>query len=276
MDDTLRPEPVLQVRHLDKTFVVHAIGRSVTSLRDVSFDVGRGEHLALAGASGAGKSSLLRCLVRTYLPDAGTVTLNSQGERIELTALSDREMARLRGRRFGYVAQFLQAPPRTGPLDLVARAARRRGLSEDEAGEAAVQALRRLHIDEVLWDMDCAVLSGGERQRVNLEAGTVSPPELLLLDEPVSALDPANREHALQLIEDLRHQDVSVLAVYHDMRIIRRLAGRVLCWRAGASSATHRRRRSPDGTSTRCRRSGHEGADPRHGGLAAGAGSRIF
>lgn len=219
---------VLQVRGLQKTFHIHAIDRRSTSLQDVSFDVRRGEHLALAGASGAGKSSLLRCLVRTYLPDAGTVTLATGGETIELTTLSDRHMARLRGSRFGYVAQFLQAPPRTGPLEVVARTARRRGLDAGDADDAAAAALTRLKIDEALWRMDCAVLSGGERQRVNLAAGTVSPPELLLLDEPVSALDPANREHALELIEDLRHQRVSVLAVYHDMRIIQRLASRVL------------------------------------------------
>lgn len=140
-------EPVLQVRDLCKSFVLHAIGRTVVSLRDVSFDVARGEHLALAGSSGAGKSSLLRCLVRTYLPDSGTVRLTSQGEQIDLTALSDREMARLRGRRFGYVAQFLQAPPRTGPLELVVRAARRRGLDDGAARDAAAHAqIGRAHV----------------------------------------------------------------------------------------------------------------------------------
>jgi alpha-D-ribose 1-methylphosphonate 5-triphosphate synthase subunit PhnL len=76
--------------------------------------------------------------------------------------------------------------------------------------------------------VDCGVLSGGERQRVNLAAGTVSPPRLLLLDEPVSALDPANRELALNLVESLTSQGVAVLAVFHDLDAIRRLATRVL------------------------------------------------
>lgn len=253
-------QPILSVRGLNKSFHIHAIDRHVQSLYDIDFDVMAGEHLALAGSSGAGKSSLLRCLVRTYLPDTGTVVfhkpvggpLDKLGDReaagstpfpepvegcrvesIDLTALSDRRMAQLRGRDFGYVSQFLQAPPRTGPLELVARSARRRGLDDDAAREAAAIALRSLNIDEVLWDMDCSVLSGGERQRVNLAAGTVSPPALLLLDEPVSALDPANREHALQLIEGLRAQNVSVVAVYHDMRIIQRVASRVLVLEGG-------------------------------------------
>lgn len=226
--------PILTVRDLNKSFTLHAIDRTVESLHSVSFDLLEGEHLALAGASGAGKSSLLRCIYRNYLPDSGTVVLHDGGRRIDLTALDDREMARLRGRDFGYVSQFLAAPPRQGPLRLVAAAARRRGLDKADAVESAAQALRRLGIDERLWDVDCSVLSGGERQRVNLAAGTVSPPRLLLLDEPVSALDPANRVLALEVIENLRHQNVSVLAVYHDMKIIRRVASRVLYMEHGA------------------------------------------
>jgi alpha-D-ribose 1-methylphosphonate 5-triphosphate synthase subunit PhnL len=228
-------EPVLSVRGLHKTFTLHTIdGRTVVSLRGVDLDVAEGEHVALAGPSGAGKSSLLRCVQRSYLPDAGSIRLRtSAGENLELTELDDRAMARLRGREFGYVSQFLSAPPRTGPLAVVAAAARRRGLDRADAGELAASALRRLNLDEALWDVDCSVLSGGERQRVNLAAGTVSPPRLLLLDEPVSALDPANREAALDLVASLSGRGVSVLAVFHDLAAMRRLASRVVLLRDG-------------------------------------------
>ena len=221
--------PVLAIRNLTKTFTLHTIdGRTVSSLRGVDLDVSAGEHVALAGPSGAGKSSLLRCVHRSYLPDTGTVTLRTGTGPVELTALADRAMARLRGRELGFVSQFLSAPPRTGPLDVVAAAARRRGLSRTEAVDAAGDTLRGLALDEPLWDVDCGVLSGGERQRVNLAAGTVRPPRLLLLDEPVSALDPANRERALSLVESLTAQGVAVLAVFHDPDAIRRLATRVV------------------------------------------------
>jgi len=221
--------PVLAIRNLTKTFTLHTIdGRTVSSLRGVDLDVSAGEHVALAGPSGAGKSSLLRCVHRSYLPDTGTVTLRTGTGPVELTALADRAMARLRGRELGFVSQFLSAPPRTGPLDVVAAAARRRGLSRTEAVDAAGDTLRGLALDEPLWDVDCGVLSGGERQRVNLAAGTVRPPRLLLLDEPVSALDPANRERALSLVESLTAQGVAVLAVFHDPDALRRLATRVV------------------------------------------------
>ena len=165
---------------------------------------------------------------RSYLPDAGTVTLHTGTGPVELTALPDRALARLRGRELGFVSQFLATPPRTGPLEVVAAAARRRGLAPVEAVEAAAEALHALGLDEALWDVDCGVLSGGERQRVNLAAGTVRPPRLLLLDEPVSALDPANRERALTLVESLTARGVAVLAVFHDADAMRRLATRVV------------------------------------------------
>lgn len=225
----VRQIPVLQIRRLSKTFTLHTIdGRTVSSLRGVDLDVDAGEHVALAGPSGAGKSSLLRCVHRSYLPDTGTVTLHCDSGPVELTALPDRALARLRGRELGFVAQFLSAPPRTGPLEVVAAAARRRGLSRADAAEAAAGALGGLGLDEALWDVDCGVLSGGERQRVNLAAGTVAPPRLLLLDEPVSALDPANRERALALVESLTARGVAVLAVFHDAAAMRRLATRVV------------------------------------------------
>jgi len=227
-------ESVLNVRGLCKTFVLHTIdGRTIESLRGVDLDVRAGEHIALAGPSGAGKSSLLRCVYRTYLPDTGEVWLHTSQSRVELTGLADRAMARLRGREIGYVSQFLSTPPRTGPWQVVTAAARRRGLERSEATEAAAAALRQLNLDEALWDIDCGVLSGGERQRVNLAAGTVSPPRLLLLDEPVSALDPVNREAALELIDSLTAQGVAVLAVFHDLDAMHRLASRVVLMAGG-------------------------------------------
>lgn len=227
--NTAMSDPILSVRNLRKTFTLHSIdGRTVTSLHGVDLDVAAGEHVALAGPSGAGKSSLLRCVHRSYLPDSGTVTLGTEGGPVELTSLPDREMAVLRGRELGYVSQFLSAPPRTGPLEVVAAAGRRRGMNRADAREAAAESLRRLALDEALWDVDCSVLSGGERQRVNIAAGTVNPPRLLLLDEPVSALDPTNRERALELIASLSARGVAVLAVFHDLDAMRQLASRVV------------------------------------------------
>lgn len=227
---TVPAAPILRVRDLRKSFTLHAIdGRVVSALDGVDLDVAPGEHVALAGTSGAGKSSLLKCVYRTYLPTAGSVCYTTTaGTEVELTALPDAELADLRAREIGYVSQFLRAEPRRGALDVVARAGRRRGLAPDAAREAAVAALRRVRIDERLWGTYPTLLSGGEKQRVNLAAGLVAPPRLLLLDEPVSALDPANREAVLDLVGDLTGLGVAVLAVFHDLDAMLRLATRVV------------------------------------------------
>lgn len=229
------PVRVLTVRGLTKEFVLHAMGaRRVAALTGVDLDVHAGEHVALAGSSGAGKSSLLKSIYRTYLPSSGSVMLRrGDGREVDLTRLEDQDLAALRGREIGYVSQFLRAEPRRGALDIVTRAGVRRGMDRHEAREAAARALQRLHLDEALWDVYATVLSGGEKQRVNLAAGTISPPRLLLLDEPVSALDPANREAALDLIGELTGQGVAVLAVFHDLEAMERLASRVVLMRDG-------------------------------------------
>jgi alpha-D-ribose 1-methylphosphonate 5-triphosphate synthase subunit PhnL len=231
--------PVLSVRGLTKTFTLHAIeGRLVHGLRGVDLDVAAGEHVALAGPSGSGKSSLLKCVHRTYLPTSGSVTLRLVGgEAVELTALDDRALHELRGHELGYVSQFLRAEPRRSTLDLVAGAGVRRGMGLDDAREAAAAALQRLGIGEDLWAVHATILSGGEKQRVNLAAAVIEPPRLLLLDEPVSALDPANREAALALIGELTGRGVAVLGVFHDLDAMRRLATRVVLLRDGQVAA---------------------------------------
>ena len=221
---------VLDVGGLTKHFVLHNVdGRRVEALRGVDLQVRAGEHVALAGSSGAGKSSLLKCIFRTYVPSGGTVRLmRADGVVVDLLALADHEMAALRGKELGYVSQFLRSQPRLTPFEIVARAATQRGADRHEAEVMAGDALNRLRLDRGLWDVHASVLSGGERQRVNLAAGTVSPPRLLLLDEPVSALDPANRDAALDLIAGLTGQGVAVLSVFHDLDAMQRLATRVV------------------------------------------------
>lgn len=225
----------LVVAGLEKRFELHNVdGRVVEALDGIDLSVSTGEHVALAGSSGAGKSSLLKCVYRTYLPSAGEVVLHREdGSKIDLTRLPDHEMAAIRGRDLGYVSQFLRAQPRRTPLDIVTRSAVHRGMERDVALRAATEALDRLQLDRALWDVHASVLSGGERQRVNLAAGTVSPPRVLLLDEPVSALDPRNREAALALIDDLTRRGVAVLSVFHDLAAMERLATRVVVMRDG-------------------------------------------
>lgn len=226
---------ILEVESLTKSFTLHNIdGRRVTALNDVALSIAPGEHVALAGSSGAGKSTLLRVLYRTYRADRGSINFKlSNGSWIDVAQLTDHEVIAIRGREIGYVSQFLRAQPRRAVLDLVARAGVSRGMNLQDARELAALSLKRLNIAENLWDVHTAVLSGGEKQRINIAAGLISPPRLLLLDEPVSALDPENRERAIELISGLAGAGVAVLAVFHDLDAIATLASRIIVMSRG-------------------------------------------
>jgi alpha-D-ribose 1-methylphosphonate 5-triphosphate synthase subunit PhnL len=222
--------PVLDVRDLAKHFTLHGIGgRVVEAFSGVDLTVGAGELVALAGRSGAGKSSMIKCVYRTYRPSAGSVMFTpAAGQPVDLAALDDRDVADLREREIGYVSQFLRAEPRRGVLDVVARAGVRRGMDAGAAREAAADVLARLRLDRELWQTYPTLLSGGEQQRVNLASALLAPPRLLLLDEPVSALDPVNRDAVLAMVESLVAGGTAVLTILHDHAAIRRLATRVV------------------------------------------------
>ncbi len=230
--------PVLDIRGLKKRFFIHAISRQVDALRGVDLTVGPGEHVALVGASGAGKSTLLKCVWRSCLPTAGEVRLRrADGTVVDLARADDRAMVELRGDQLAYVSQFLRADQRRSVHEVVLRSALKRGLAGDEAGEAAAGALLQVGLGKELWATHPVVLSGGEQQRVNLAIGTLRPPGLLLLDEPVASLDAANREAVLELIAGVARTGVSVLSVLHDLDAVRRLATRVVLLEAGRVAA---------------------------------------
>lgn len=239
MNGPVVTDPLLQLRDVAKQFVLHgAGGRRVDALRDIHADLPEGSFTALAGPSGAGKSSLLKCLYRTYLPSSGEIRYRTTaGGWVDLAILPDADVADLRERDIGYVSQFLRAEPRRTAEQVVTRAGVRRGMDPARALQAAREVLAGLNLAEPLWSTPPVLLSGGEQQRVNLAASLLEPPRLLLLDEPVSALDPANREAVLTRCEALVGLGVTVVATLHDHDAIRRLADQVIVIEGGRQTA---------------------------------------
>src|ERR1017187_8913450 len=111
----------LKIRHLEKAFTLHLLKeKEIPALKDVSFEVIRGEFLGIVGRSGNGKSSLLKCIYRTYLPTGGSMLYeDSMGETQDLAAAATDEILRLRTTEIGYVSQFLRPIPRVTALNLV-------------------------------------------------------------------------------------------------------------------------------------------------------------
>lgn len=210
--------PRLVVEELSKGFTLHVLGgRQLRAFPRISFSVQPGECLQLAGPSGTGKSSLLKCLYRTYQPSGGQALLHVKGESVDLAVAEEPDILRLRRDAIAHVSQFFQAIPRLTAATVVAEPLREQGVSAEEARQRARAMLERLDIPASLWDAFPSTFSGGERQRVNLARALVAPRALLLLDEPVASLDPDRRARVLDLLAELKRNGAAMIAVFHDV-----------------------------------------------------------
>jgi len=226
--------PLLIVESLSKVFTLHMLdGRRLSALESVGFAVGRGEFLGVVGRSGSGKSSLLRCLYRSYLPTSGRILYAAEEGEVDLASAGDREVLRLRRGELGYVSQFLRAVPRVTARGVVAEPLVLRGAEPGEALEMAAAMLDALGIPPKLQEALPATMSGGEQQRVNLARALVVRPRLLLLDEPTSALDPETRALAVEAIKDLKGEGTTMIGIFHDADTLGSLADRVLALEGG-------------------------------------------
>lgn len=224
----------LQVYSLQKTFNLISQGKTgIRALRDISFSVGKGGFLAITGESGAGKSSLLKCIYRTYLADGGKIILREEDSMTDLLKATEQEIIELRKRKIGYVSQFLHALPRVKTVDVVAEPLLDLHYDEGEARKIASDILHRLGISAMLQDVYPATLSGGEKQRVNIARALVVSPEILLLDEPTSALDVKTKKVVIEFLQSAKRSGVTMIAATHDREFVSELADDVLVLRNG-------------------------------------------
>lgn len=221
--------PILQVEGYGKHFQLYEQNKLIPSTHNVSFSVNVGQLTALIGPTGAGKSSVLKGIYRTYLPSAGRILYrNAQGHELDLALASEHQILELRRSEIGFVTQFLHCLPRQSTLDVVAQPLLSVGTARDEARQRAADLLSAMNLPERLWSVSPATFSGGERQRVNLARGFIAKPRLLLLDEPTASLDPATAECVFGLIEDLKAEGTAMLAIFHHPETTRRLADQVV------------------------------------------------
>jgi alpha-D-ribose 1-methylphosphonate 5-triphosphate synthase subunit PhnL len=216
---------MLTVDNLEKRFVSHFLnGKEIVGFPSVSFRVECGRALGLSGPSGTGKSSVLKCIYRTYLASSGTIIYDSTARgRVELTRLPENEILNLRRNEMGYVTQFLSVLPRVPALDVVAEPLVIAGIPRPDARENARRLLQRLRIDSRLHDAFPCTFSGGEKQRLNLARAVIRPSRLLLLDEPTASLDPEAMQIVLDLLSEMKSRGTTLIAVFHDRSIMDRL-----------------------------------------------------
>ncbi len=213
---------MLSINSLSKNFTLHTLNqRFIDGFHDLSFSIETGKVIGLSGQSGSGKSSVLKCIYRAYLPSSGSIMYQSQElGSIDLALASDYEIIRLRRKEIGYVTQFLSAVPRVSALDTVAEPLLITGETQDEARKQAAALLKRLYIPESLFDASPATFSGGEQQRVNFAAGIIARPDLLLLDEPTASLDIKTRQAVIDILLELKTEGITMVAIFHDDKIM--------------------------------------------------------
>jgi lipoprotein-releasing system ATP-binding protein len=222
--------PFLEARNIVKSYPVG--GHPLTVLRGLDLDVAEGEMLAIVGASGVGKSTLLHVLGGLDAVDAGTIAIAG----IELTTLADAERVVFRNKRVGFVFQFHHLLPEFSALENAEMPMRIARIPLAEARPRADELLRRVGLGERL-DHRPGMLSGGEQQRVAVARALVMRPSVLLADEPTGDLDEATADSMHALLREMHkaYGLTSVIAT-HNPRLAA-ACDRIVCLRDGRLDA---------------------------------------
>jgi len=217
--------PLLRVRGLEKRFAGRG-GTAVAALRGVDLELERGEILGVAGESGCGKTTLARCILALERPDAGRVEIDGR----DLAALDRRALRALR-RRLQLVFQdpYGSLDPRLRAGDIVGEGLAVHRLARGAQRERRVASLmERVGLDPAQARRRPREFSGGQRQRLGIARALACEPELLVADEPVSALDVSVQAQILALLEELRRSmGLAILIISHDLAVLRQLCDRV-------------------------------------------------
>ncbi len=185
----------------------------VMAVRDASFEVRRGEIFVIMGLSGSGKSTLIRCLLRLIEPTLGKIIINGE----DICGYDDEQLMELRRHTTGMVFQYFGLFPHRNVLDNVAYGLKVRGMSKEERYVRAREVIDMVGLNG--WeDYYPATLSGGMQQRVGIARALAIDPDILLMDEPFSGLDPLiRRQMQDQLIELQAQVQKTILFVTHDL-----------------------------------------------------------
>ena len=203
---------LLKLEHIYKDYVQDKL--TVPVLKDICFQVERGEYVAIMGPSGSGKTTLMNIIGCLDVASSGVYQLNGT----DLKDFDDRTMAQIRNRSIGFVFQTFNLLPKQTALDNVALLLLYSNVSKKERMERAKAALERVGLGDRL-DFRPTQLSGGQKQRVAIARAIVTGPDLLLADEPTGALDSVSGRQIMELFSELNQEGMTVLMITHDAQI---------------------------------------------------------
>ena len=183
----------------------------VRALDGVSLQIDRGEFVAIVGASGSGKSTMMNVLGCLDIPTHGRYDLDGT----DVTSLSDRDLARIRNREIGFIFQGYNLLQDLDALDNVILPLIYRGTSIFEREEIAMAALERVGMDERAHHRP-SQMSGGQQQRVAIARAIATRPPIIMADEPTGALDSKTGRHVLEILRELNGEGSTIILITHD------------------------------------------------------------
>ena len=233
-----RGESVLSVNALNKTFQggggflgFGAAKRTVKAAQAVDLELARGETLGIVGESGSGKSTVARCIVRLVEADSGEIILDG----VDLRPLGRAEMRPYRSKiQMVFQDPFASLNPRTRVGNIISHGPQIQGMPASEANKLARELLEVVGLDERAFTRFPHEFSGGQRQRIGIARALALQPEVLVADEPVSALDVSIQAQILTLLDEIRERmKLTMVFITHDLRVAAQVCDRIVVMRQG-------------------------------------------
>ena len=224
--------PVLTLKNITKEFTLPGTSAPFVAVDDVSFEIPRGRTFSLIGESGSGKSTVARSVLRLEQITKGRIDFDG----VDLSTLRGEELRQARKRiQLVYQNPFSSLDPRFSVADVVSEPLRAFGIGDKkERRRRAGALLEQVALPASALDRKAAELSGGQRQRIAIARALALDPELVVLDEPVSALDVSVQDQILRLLVDLQERlGVAYLFISHDFAVVRQISHEVGVLRAG-------------------------------------------
>ncbi len=223
-------DPLLKVENLVKTFggrrrLLAPAGPPVRAVDGVSLEIARGETFGVVGETGSGKSTLGRLALRLLDPTAGRIVFDGQ----DITRLPPRRMRAFRSRmQIIFQDPYGSLDPRMKVVDIVAEPMRVHGLPPREMGARIGAILSQVGLSPAMADRYPHEFSGGQRQRIGIARAMALDPKLLVLDEPVSALDVSIQAQILNLLREIQRQTgIAYMFIAHDLAVVRHISDRI-------------------------------------------------
>lgn len=208
-DENMDKTPIIQAKNLSKVYQSGSV--ETVALSDVSFEIYKGEFVAIMGSSGSGKSTLMHILGALDIPTKGTYILDGE----EVQKLSDDELADIRNKKIGFVFQAFNLLPRTTALKNVMLPMAYAGIPNGEREEIAQKYLKMVGLGDRMTHTS-GQLSGGQQQRVAIARSLVLNPSLILADEPTGNIASAQANEIMEIFQKLNEEGHTIVMITHE------------------------------------------------------------